>query len=147
LHTKQLTAASLCDVLKRVSNVEGLSPTKEALDDALCRGSLRYRNFTEEDINKIYNSWAKSTQRIYCKGWGHFADFLLGGIAAEIRNLQNKDEVYWLYGQFLYWLSDEINEYDKEMKSKIKISNKEMKSRIKISSLDNIKSSVNMYFR
>jgi hypothetical protein len=64
---------------------------------------------------------------------------LLEGTAAEIGNLQNKVEVYWLYGQFLYWISDEVSEYNKEMK--------EIKSRIKISSVDNIKSSVNMYFR
>jgi hypothetical protein len=94
LHTSPLTAAGLRDVLKRVSNVEGLSPTKEALVNTLCRGSLRYRNFTEEYIDKIYTGWAKSTQRLYCNGWCHFADFLLECTAAEIGNLQNKDEVY-----------------------------------------------------
>jgi hypothetical protein len=73
---------------------------------------------------------------MYCNGWGHVADFLLEGTAAEIGNLQNVDEVYWLYGQFLYWLSDEVNEYGHEIKS-----------RLKLSSLDNLKSSVNMYFR
>jgi hypothetical protein len=41
--------------------------------------------------------------------------------------------VYWLYGQFLYWLSDEIKEHSDEMKVRI--------------NLDCIKSSVNMYFR
>jgi hypothetical protein len=73
---------------------------------------------------------------MFCYGWGHFADFLLEGTAAEISNLQNIDEVYWLYGQFLYWLSDEIKEHSDEMKV-----------RIKISILDSIKSSVNMYFK
>jgi hypothetical protein len=87
LHTRQLTAAGLRDVLKRVLEVEGFNPTKEALGDTLCRGSLKYRNFTEEDIQNIYNGWAEPTQRIYCNGWGHFADFLLESTAAEIGNL------------------------------------------------------------
>jgi hypothetical protein len=138
LHTRQLTAAGLRDVLRRVSEVEGLFPTKEALGDALCRGPLRYRNFSEEGIQNIYNGWTKSTQRMYCNGWDHFAVFLLEGTAAEIGNLQNINEVYWLYGQFLYWLLEETNEYSNDcMKG----------SRIKLSSLDNIKSAVNMYFR
>jgi hypothetical protein len=37
---------------------------------------------------------------MYCNGWGHFVDFLLEGIASEIHNLQDIDELYWLYGQF-----------------------------------------------
>jgi hypothetical protein len=119
LHTRPLTAASVRDVLERVSNFKDLSPTKEALGDALCRGSLKFRNYTEEDIQKIYNGWPKPTQRMYYNGWGHFADFLLEGTATEIGNLQNVNEVYWLYGQFLYWLSDEVNEYGNEIKSKL----------------------------
>jgi hypothetical protein len=102
LHTRPLTAASLRDVLEIVSEVEGLFPTKEALNYTLCRGSLRYRNYTEEGIQNIYNGLAKSTQRMYCYGWDHFPDFLLEGTAAEIGNLHNVDEVYWLYGKFLY---------------------------------------------
>jgi hypothetical protein len=125
LHTRPLTASGLRDILERVSEVDGLFATKEALGDVLCRGSLRYRNYAEEGIQNIYNGWAKSTQRMYCYGWGHFAEFLLV-----------VDEVYLLYGQYLYWLSDEIKEHSDETKV-----------RIKVLSLDNIKSAVNMYCR
>jgi hypothetical protein len=75
---------------------------------------------------------------MYCNAWVHFAEILLEGAAVEIGNLQNINEVYWLYGQFLYWLLEETNEYSNEfMKG----------TRIKLSSLDNIKSAVKMYFR
>jgi hypothetical protein len=66
LNTRLLTASGFRDVLERVSEVEGLFPTKEVLGDALCRSSLRYRNYTEEGLQNIYNGWAKSTQRMYC---------------------------------------------------------------------------------
>jgi hypothetical protein len=103
LHTRPLTAAGLRNVLKNILEVEGINPTKEALGDALCRGSLKYRNFTEEGIQNIYNGWAKPTQRMYYNGWGHFADFLLEGFDAEIGNLQNVDEVYWFYMDNFYF--------------------------------------------
>jgi hypothetical protein len=87
LHSRPLTNSGLRDVLERVSEVEGLFPTKEALGDSLCRRSLKDRNYTEKSIQNNYSGWAKSTYRMYCYGWGHFADFLLEGTAAEIGNL------------------------------------------------------------